>query len=183
MALGPWPGLSGLSPLARGNLLAQCMGAVCEGPIPARAGQPWRWRFSALHPRAYPRSRGATPSGRSPISNKKGLSPLARGNLPARSISISANGPIPARAGQPGRRQRVLNFSGAYPRSRGATGKRAMHPAFFEGLSPLARGNPTVAEAQARRAGPIPARAGQPPWAPCRCRPGRAYPRSRGATF
>ena len=71
------------------------------GPIPARAGQPRQRRAAALQAGAYPRSRGATASKAAGGGLIGGLSPLARGN-PTRNIhKLNADGPIPARAGQP----------------------------------------------------------------------------------
>ena len=70
----------GLSPLARGNLLALYLLARAAGPIPARAGQPFTVPGIEASCGAYPRSRGATPSSAACTSRMKGLSPLARGN-------------------------------------------------------------------------------------------------------
>ncbi len=91
----------------------------------------------------------------------RGLSPLARGNRPSRTIRASRCGPIPARAGQPSARMPGISAARAYPRS---------------------RGNPEVAGAQIVGVGPIPARAGQPQYLPRFVDEQRAYPRSRGAT-
>ena len=71
----------------------------------------------------------------------EGLSPLARGNPRDRADDSGADGPIPARAGEP------IPMSGgrcavwAYPRSRGGTGLTYTPALDAEGLSPLARGN------------------------------------------
>ena len=116
-------------------------------------------------------------------SSLRGLSPLARGNPishPARGLDA---GPIPARAGQPHRLKCRTDALGAYPRSRGATRMSACSRSSTAGLSPLARGNPIPARAFPLRAGPIPARAGQPDNTRVRVNQIRAYPRSRGATF
>ena len=117
------------------------------------------------------------------VRSAKGLSPLARGNLPVSCRTAVLAGPIPARAGQPSEALMQSLRSWAYPRSRGATELSPMLAGRVGGLSPLARGNRTLAHAGRARRGPIPARAGQPwsvrglrwkPW---------AYPRSRGATW
>ncbi len=70
----------------------------------------------------------------------------------------------------------------AYPRSHGATCPLRAVAQQGRGLSPLARGNQPPAFCRAGRAGPIPARTGQPrrPWR--RPAASRAYPRSHGAT-
>ena len=116
---------SGLSPLARGNLVARAPALVATGPIPARAGQPWRWRPGLGAGGAYPRSRGATTLSLPSCHAQGGLSPLARGNRLAALQNPSAQGPIPARAGQPPRSQMRLRRRRAYPRSRGATCARS----------------------------------------------------------
>ena len=132
--------------------------------------------------RAYPRSRGATDFVHFPGKALRGLSPLARGNLPQHRQRAASAGPIPARAGQPPWRATRKRPRAAYPRSRGATSGRSKLTARLKGLSPLARGNRAARQQPVFRDGPIPARAGQPrlslflPFAP------GAYPRSRGAT-
>ena len=70
----------GLSPLARGNRHGARLAFPYVGPIPARAGQPARAWVMGIKRRAYPRSRGATPSQVSLSPSEGGLSPLARGN-------------------------------------------------------------------------------------------------------
>ena len=50
----------GLSPLARGNLLAPSETVVSQGPIPARAGEPIYHSWEFFVEGAYPRSRGGT---------------------------------------------------------------------------------------------------------------------------
>ncbi len=172
----------GLSPLARGNRTVGVLMRWPAGPIPARAGQPsasGAWRPSAW---AYPRSRGATASAVFRAALFTGLSPLARGNLDVPGEVHAAQGPIPARAGQPARRADVFLQRRAYPRSRGATaGDREAVPV-KRGLSPLARGNLPGLEQAGQDVRPIPARAGQPRARSRTSRPSRAYPRSRGAT-
>ena len=172
----------GLSPLARGNRHHGLIKVVVPGPIPARAGQPARRAMTATACRAYPRSRGATHLG-SPLDNPiGGLSPLARGNRQRGKGQRQHGGPIPARAGQPSSRTTGRTLKRAYPRSRGATCCWAHWQCSIRGLSPLARGNPAWISMDDAVAGPIPARAGQPPSLRARISATRAYPRSRGAT-
>ena len=174
--------VSGLSPLARGNLRHRMALRRAVGPIPARAGQPRRLRAYPGHAGAYPRSRGAT-SLASPLPGCRwGLSPLARGNPHGLANHALCLGPIPARAGQPGAATGLAHICWAYPRSRGATVGDALFRQGKKGLSPLARGNRWCGRLQCVQQGPIPARAGQPDhWNGARRRE-RAYPRSRGAT-
>ena len=172
----------GLSPLARGNRQHPAASPARRGPIPARAGQPSPTCLIALLRRAYPRSRGATDLVAKVHALKKGLSPLARGNLHHHVGDGLYLGPIPARAGQPISPTSLMLAARAYPRSRGATAYTGGGGEHRVGLSPLARGNP-LGESQPRREnGPIPARAGQPTRAESISTLATAYPRSRGAT-
>jgi len=173
---------AGLSPLARGNLLAAAGALPTSGTIPARAGQPSCLPTTAMPDRDYPRSRGATMYTPITFSDGAGLSQLARGNLSAGIGKCSYVGTIPARAGQPRPTRTRSATSMDYPRSRGATTRCATPRMRRRGLSPLARGNraDTGHADSSRRT--IPARAGQPATAgtpACEC---RDYPRSRGAT-
>ena len=131
----------GLSPLARGNPVGDVLPVALEGPIPARAGQPVRTDAGTPSTGAYPRSRGATRLVPPSPSRAGGLSPLARGNQLGQAGRDLADGPIPARAGQPNRLGAVGGTGGAYPRSRGATALGRFGPCLLLGLSPLARGN------------------------------------------
>ena len=112
----------------------------------------------------------------------RGLSPLARGNRHSLGSHDGAEGPIPARAGQP--RHLSIGLMGwrAYPRSRGATSCAWILPASSYGLSPLARGNRVTHHHHHSGVGPIPARAGQPGFPDAMNKALGAYPRSRGAT-
>ena len=172
----------GLSPLARGNLTRIAGSSISKGPIPARAGQPCLCCNSCSLGGAYPRSRGATVARHNVLDLAAGLSPLARGNRLGAGPGRAARGPIPARAGQPDGRHKWPLPSRAYPRSRGATFPASYYTDDGEGLSPLARGNPTINSRSVIHGGPIPARAGQPTTAAPAASASRAYPRSRGAT-
>ena len=173
---------TGLSPLARGNLLAPRDEVRAPGPIPACAGQPARTRARVPCRRAYPRLRGATAQGGCGVRGRWGLSPLARGNLQLLPPIAVACGPIPACAGQPFARYSSRMAFRAYPRLRGATQVAAQTDALAQGLSPLARGNQDEPAHAVGSRGPIPACAGQPCVRRRSGRPMRAYPRLRGAT-
>ena len=174
--------IMGLSPLARGNRAGTRTKDCVEGPIPASAGQPRPFQSTPAGHRAYPRSRGATSWSISTASRTTGLSPLARGNRQTGSRQRFAGGPIPARAGQPTVRRGGRLDKRAYPRSRGATWRRASSFMATMGLSPLARGNRLLPALDGDAAGPIPARAGQPSARAATAAGHGAYPRSRGAT-
>ena len=118
-------------------------------------------------PRAYPRSRGATPEKLPADADFVGLSPLPRGNLPASVATLPPEGPIPAPAGQPAARYSPALSPGAYPRSRGATGVSGAFIPSIKGLSPLPRGNLSLSREGEAGAGPIPAPAGQPRMGAC----------------
>ena len=155
-------GCWGLSPLARGNHVAQVPLARRRGPIPACAGQPGGSAPSGPPWRAYPRLRGATASWVNEAVSGVGLSPLARGNHHQRRQARDAVGPIPACAGQPTASCLASGPPRAYPRLRGATAASAGAARWAGGLSPLARGNRTPAGLVSEKSGPIPACAGQP---------------------
>ena len=99
----PITGLSyaGLSPLARGNRAVVHFGQPLTGSIPARTGEPDRRGNDWHDRRVYPRSHGGTPPTQPDEYADWGLSPLARGNLPANIKSGNKRGSIPARTGEP----------------------------------------------------------------------------------
>ena len=174
---------SGLSPRGRGNLTKYPAGDAGFGPIPARAGEPSQEGPRQAVGGAYPRAGGGTGPSNSIGYAVPGLSPRGRGNRPQRPVRRTANGPIPARAGEPRFRYAVNNAHRAYPRAGGGTWLDALLPDPVTGLSPRGRGNLNASSSSGTDAGPIPARAGEPPgrwrWA-SRC---RAYPRAGGGTM
>ena len=172
----------GLSPLTRGNRPEKCGEHRECGPIPAHAGQPSMVRPCAMPIRAYPRSRGATSVHAGDDLCSEGLSPLTRGNRLLGRGPGAQDGPIPAHAGQPRWLVSTGCWAGAYPRSRGATDPAVQDGRPESGLSPLTRGNPAAAAADAGQDGPIPAHAGQPFGRGLPAWRQGAYPRSRGAT-
>ncbi len=91
----------GLSPHARGNHIPAIQRPPVPGPIPACAGEPVSASIHGLDLGAYPRMRGGTHGTRAHPLVQQGLSPHARGNPEKNTRSISAQGPIPACAGEP----------------------------------------------------------------------------------
>ncbi len=172
----------GLSPRTRGNPQWSHGENRPHGPIPAHAGQPRRPTRANRLQGAYPRARGATLQGLGAPDVRLGLSPRTRGNRHGELRHPCGHGPIPAHAGQPptygGRDDRRR----AYPRARGATRIAREECAKRGGLSPRTRGNRPRPARLLRRAGPIPAHAGQPGACGPRGPSNRAYPRARGAT-
>ena len=173
----------GLSPRVRGNRVCKHLAYWRSGPIPACAGQP-QFGQGRENPRgAYPRVCGATGQNVLPDYEEQGLSPRVRGNL-HRVCRVGASlGPIPACAGQPTRNIMDVAVFRAYPRVCGATAVRPGPRESQGGLSPRVRGNRPKRIARLRRAGPIPACAGQPAPRLPRWRVARAYPRVCGATY
>ena len=177
-----WASIRGLSPLARGNHTRKLQAIQCEGPIPARAGEPKHLKAGFPETGAYPRSRGGTRVCRWWLTLLRGLSPLARGNQTDIPNPHNRGRPIPARAGEPAHRNYLLSRYWAYPRSRGGTVTESFDIDADEGLSPLARGNLSSSSPSSASAGPIPARAGEPFRPQQRVTRQWAYLRSRGGT-
>ena len=176
------PGVSGLSPLTRGNQQGRAAHIFKDGPIPAHAGEPRTGEVGHRPTGAYPRSRGGTDPSGAAMTRQTGLSPLTRGNPCTSRPGRGRRGPIPAHAGEPKRRELAGAFFGAYPRSRGGTIAARNGTYLAGGLSPLTRGNQTIWSMLMSYLGPIPAHAGEPISARCLSIRLRAYPRSRGGT-
>ena len=172
----------GLSPRARGNPARPRPAETFSGPIPAGAGEPCLTPCACTWSGAYPRGRGGTAGRTQTAPPSTGLSPRARGNRPLRAKYAGSAGPIPAGAGEPGRRRGRRAVDGAYPRGRGGT-QAALIPMLKSlGLSPRARGNPRRYRGGSTRTGPIPAGAGEPQHESWSYPSVRAYPRGRGGT-
>lgn len=147
---------------ARGNRASDSAAWPRRGSIPVCAGEP---RQTASAPRRL-----------------GGLSPPTRGNLLCCSIAGIRRGPIPAYAGEPNRDAHSPDATGVYPRLRGGTATTTAGTSYLTGLSPPARGNPKQDDGGYKKAGPIPACAGEPPSALIRLHWSGAYPRLRGGT-
>ena len=172
----------GLSPLTRGNHGQRVEMGQHLGPIPAHAGEPDAASCCPSQAGAYPRSRGGTVTTSETSTAAAGLSPLTRGNRDDQAAFCWCTGPIPAHAGEPGLLLGGHPSGGAYPRSRGGTGRERLGLTEEAGLSPLTRGNLSSCLRGVSTWGPIPAHAGEPT-SVCRAAISlRAYPRSRGGT-
>ena len=160
---------SGLSPRARGNRSTSHRAGCGIGTIPACAGEPLSpCRLVAIL-RDYPRVRGGTGFGSGPRDPVMGLSPRARGNLLHSLDDTQISGTIPACAGEPGNRSAWKPSDWDYPRVRGGTFVQRISRGLDEGLSPRARGNPKVDDAEPLASGTIPACAGEPITMPRTC--------------
>ena len=110
----------------------------------------------------------------------RGLSPRARGKRAISGGYLARHGPIPASAGETRLRARLICRLRAYPRERGGN-LFAINDWFgARGLSPRARGKPSVTDAPSIVKGPIPASAGETGRALTSMTAMRAYPRERG---
>ncbi len=170
----------GLSPPARGSPSTGSRRSMWHGPIPARAGEPLPSHTTTLVATAYPRPRGGAWSAWLHIADNPGLSPPARGSLPAQVPASPGGRPIPARAGEPSSSTRSVRADPAYPRPRGGAPRVRTCPSSSYGLSPPARGSQNRLNRGGRHLRPIPARAGEPRRPPRAACAHTAYPRRRG---
>ncbi len=118
------PGIScsrgrGLSPLARGTRPSPVFRSFRPRFIPAGAGNSHHDARATRQGSVYPRWRGELISPGISCSRGRGLSPLARGTLPARLRSPSSDRFIPAGAGNSNRLFVFPIFMTVYPRWRG----------------------------------------------------------------
>ena len=172
----------GLSPRVRGNRSAPVRRPGLTRSIPACAGEPCL--RSSVRPayRVYPRVCGGTIGGDHIARILRGLSPRVRGNPTAGRRRRNSMGSIPACAGEPSAGSPSRAGAEVYPRVCGGTKSSGLRVGVRSGLSPRVRGNPGGAAAPYRRAGSIPACAGEPAPRPWRHRRGRVYPRVCGGT-
>ena len=172
----------GLSPRVRGNPHPRTDENVHIRSIPACAGEPrsaYRLPSSAT---VYPRVCGGTTTPANPVMPHRGLSPRVRGNRRHAVNPLLHPGSIPACAGEPRSRVRLMSSTGVYPRVCGGTGCSSPTASDARGLSPRVRGNRAPPPSLAVRSRSIPACAGEP-------RPARpafllawVYPRVCGGT-
>ncbi len=146
----------------RGNLRLSYSLYRDRWPIPAHAGEPRYSNLQCPSDGAYPRACGGTYWINSQLPIDSGLSPRMRGNLWQGKTNLAPVGPIPAHAGEPWKAA-VLPLCGrAYPRACGGTLSLWVLLWPERGLSPRMRGNRKTRWLAAKRAGPIPAHAGEP---------------------
>ena len=114
-----WKDCKGLSPHGRGKLGRLVFWSTNQGSIPARAGETYPAHDVFAPPRVYPRTGGGNMVihiGGCPIW---GLSPHGRGKLELSSLHLSAQGSIPARAGETFPRSASATPARVYPRTGG----------------------------------------------------------------
>ena len=172
----------GLSPRVRGNRGADTRRSQKARSIPACAGEPPMCVDSDHVQSVYPRVCGGTCKCGCRVQIMRGLSPRVRGNPGVmRAIDTIARS-IPACAGEPLNRDRLLNRDRVYPRVCGGTGPTCLPLYRDRGLSPRVRGNHPKSMFEGRGYGSIPACAGEPttPLSPTPASP--VYPRVCGGT-
>ena len=160
-----------------------CNSIECQGPIPAKAGEPDKHQASRHLARAYPREGGGTMHMQRRGIIVTGLSPRRRGNLLPVIHDWLLGGPIPAKAGEPSLKKRLAGFRGAYPREGGGTIHSEAADAFRQGRSPRRRGNQPGQGRLYSYDGPIPAKAGEPSQQHGQFGLDWAYPREGGGTM
>ena len=130
----------GSSPLARGTPSPPPRYAPRLGLIPARAGNTSCAVNGGQRFGAHPRSRGEHMFPSTVTVEDMGSSPLARGTLSARILTLRRRGLIPARAGNTLWAGQASTALGAHPRSRGEHLFCCIQFYLLVGSSPLARG-------------------------------------------
>ena len=172
----------GLSPRVRGNQRRREEDGVGFGSIPASAGEPTDRSPPPRRIRVYPRECGGTCADQDDGRLDQGLSPRVRGNRRRGRASPVDQGSIPASAGEPQGDGLWRRRSRVYPRECGGTVSRIGRKRRAPGLSPRVRGNLALRRRARRRAGSIPASAGEPKPGDRRGQRQGVYPRECGGT-
>ncbi len=134
----------GLSPLARGTHGLYKGFYVVARFIPAGAGNTFMMAVPRLISAVYPRWRGEHVVAGNYARGNNGLSPLARGTLSGALAGKAGGRFIPAGAGNTARRRTGSDGVPVYPRWRGEHPDTYQNGEDVNGLSPLARGTPTI---------------------------------------
>ena len=182
MHSGPLTRAAGLSPRVRGNRAAAVKRDSRAGSIPACAGEPSSALYWGGAGAVYPRVCGGTTPSLSTLAASGGLSPRVRGNPAPIGKYNPGQGSIPACAGEPPVAGGYGRPGWVYPRVCGGTHIPPAARADTGGLSPRVRGNRRRRADRRRRAGSIPACAGEPVPRQLHHPAGRVYPRVCGGT-
>ena len=146
----------------RGSRVGQDLGGAGVGSIPAGAGEPHPGVHVDWRDGVYPRGCGGAPSTAAVSTATKGLSPRVRGS-PEMSPNVELpSGSIPAGAGEPHSDVRGDGLDRVYPRGCGGASSMTAEGRMLRGLSPRVRGSHVPSDVRRRRAGSIPAGAGEP---------------------
>ncbi len=175
--------LCGLSPLARGTLIADSTTAMLMRFIPAGAGNTRLAPSCVRSLPVYPRWRGEHINPQNPLMKNIGLSPLARGTPTELRKTCFLSRFIPAGAGNTLRTHRGIGDPAVYPRWRGEHLTCAFAAYSAAGLSPLARGTQELLHPKCAIARFIPAGAGNTCLFWKSCHGASVYPRWRGEHY
>ena len=173
----------GSSPRGRGSLRPADAGHRDPGFIPARAGEPSR-TINPRRPRwVHPRAGGGAANRGIQVMEVQGSSPRGRGSRQHRARRLSAEGFIPARAGEPRYQSSSPSHSGVHPRAGGGALGAKVVRVRPRGSSPRGRGSRHQPGVRVMLPGFIPARAGEPATtAPTRAS-ARVHPRAGGGAY
>ena len=174
---------AGLSPRVRGNRGSNPPAPTFIRSIPACAGEPPGVKIGLVVYQVYPRVCGGTGQPQHHRGRRAGLSPRVRGNQASDRERTRKLRSIPACAEEPGATSGGRYGQGVYPRVCGGTRMMRALPVLRQGLSPRVRGNPPRVCYVCRRAGSIPACAGEPCPRSARFSVKRVYPRVCGGTM
>ena len=152
----------GPSPRVRGIRSSPCSPAMHRGSIPARAGNPIPFPAAAAAAGVHPRACGESSVGGRCGVGGGGPSPRVRGILAHPTPRLERCGSIPARAGNPRASPAPPPRSTVHPRACGESSSCTPSLNAFSGPSPRVRGIRLPEAGHGRRAGSIPARAGNP---------------------
>ena len=177
---GLTPPSVGSSPQARGTHSPLAAQVVCDGLIPAGAGNTGEAVRGRRGPGAHPRRRGEHRRLREPVRGQCGSSPQARGTRSRVEGARTIPGLIPAGAGNTRHQQDSRSPAGAHPRRRGEHSLRSITPVSSSGSSPQARGTPTRRSDNVLSRGLIPAGAGNTTHTAWESPTVTAHPRRRG---
>ncbi len=155
-------------------------GVSLNRSIPARAGEPCTFRRCPSPRPVYPRASGGAVFIGAVGLDGLGLSPRERGSLASAVYRLPTNGSIPARAGEPSNRCRVVPAPPVYPRASGGAASATRSASSWTGLSPRERGSPFAAGCRSTKPRSIPARAGEPPRSSAGAIRPMVYPRASG---
>ena len=114
------------------------------GSSPLTRGKPPGLAGSAAAPGAHPRSRGENAFALDRVGAQVGSSPLTRGKRRRQPQDAGDRRLIPTHAGKTTARALSRLRSRAHPRSRGENAPGIASASWFQGSSPLTRGNPTL---------------------------------------
>ena len=146
----------------RGNLDRTKKIKAAVRSIPAYAGEPVGVRLACQVVKVYPRVCGGTSRITLTAGFPYGLSPRMRGNRAQSVYRRVRRRSIPAYAGEPSYPCRKVGIKRVYPRVCGGTLPGRGSAGLRGGLSPRMRGNRRTPGGCLRRAGSIPAYAGEP---------------------